>query len=76
MMENTTISEFKKNWGTELASAFHLFNEYTLRLEESYNHLQNRVKEIDKEMAYTNAEKYKVISDSRRWQCRFLENWE
>src|SRR3990172_6259801 len=55
MMENTTISEFKKNWGTELASAFHLFNEYTLRLEESYNHLQNRVKEIDKEMAYTNA---------------------
>jgi len=54
-MENTTISEFKKNWGTELASAFHLFNEYTLRLEESYNLLQNRVKEIDKEMAYTNA---------------------
>ena len=55
MMENTTISEFKNNWGTELASAFHLFNEYTQRLEESYNHLQNRVKEIDKEMAYTNA---------------------
>src|SRR3990172_9086668 len=55
MMGNTTISEFKKNCGTELASAFHLFNEYTLRLEESYNLLQNRVKEIDKEMAYTNA---------------------
>src|SRR3990172_7908098 len=55
MMENITINEFKKNYGTELASAFHLFNEYTQRLEESYNHLQNRVKEIDKEMAHTNA---------------------
>ncbi len=55
MIENATIHEFDKKCGTELASAFNLFNQYTLRLEESYNQLQNRVKEIDKEMAYTNA---------------------
>lgn len=55
MTESTVINEPIKNGGTELAEAFHLFNQYTLRLEESYNQLQNRVKEIDKEMAYTNA---------------------
>jgi PAS domain S-box-containing protein len=55
MMENTSIKEFAKNRDTELVAAFHLFNQYTLRLEEAYNQLQNRVKEIDKEMAYTNA---------------------
>ncbi len=54
-MESTANSESIKNCGTELAAAFHLFNQYTLRLEESYNQLQNRVKEIDKEMAHTNA---------------------
>lgn len=54
-MESTANNESIKNCGTELAAAFHLFNQYTLRLEESYNQLQNRVKEIDKEMAHTNA---------------------
>lgn len=53
-MENTTIQENTKNCGTELVAAFHEFNQYTRRLEEAYNKLQCRVKEIDKEMAYTN----------------------
>ena len=55
MMENAPITKFTNNWDTELAAAFHLFNQYTQRLEEAYNQLQGRVKEIDKEMAYTNA---------------------
>lgn len=54
-MESTSIKEFTQNCGTELAAAFHLFNQYTQRLEESYNQLQNRFREIDREMAYTNA---------------------
>ncbi|MDR4509040.1 MAG: ATP-binding protein [Candidatus Brocadiaceae bacterium] len=41
--------------GEDLAVAFNQFNLYTKRLEDAYNQLQNRVKEIDKEMAYANA---------------------
>ncbi|NUO07130.1 MAG: PAS domain-containing protein [Candidatus Brocadia sp.] len=55
MMGNTSIKEFTNNWDTELVAAFQLFNQYTQRLEEAYNQLQGRVKEIDREMAYTNA---------------------
>lgn len=76
-MENAAISEFKKNWGTELATAFHLFNEYTLRLEESYNHLQNRVKEIDKEMAYKNAclkEKVQELDNLTKYSNNLLSS--
>ena len=54
-MDSTSMAEFTKNWGSELATAFHQFNQYTQRLEDAYNQLQGRVKEIDKEMAYTNA---------------------
>ncbi|MCK6467229.1 MAG: ATP-binding protein [Candidatus Brocadia sinica] len=54
MMENASIKEFTKNRDTELVAAFHLFNQYTQRLEEAYNQLQSRVKEIDREMAHTN----------------------
>lgn len=53
-MENASIKEFTKNRDTELVAAFHLFNQYTQRLEEAYNKLQSRVKEIDREMAHTN----------------------
>ena len=55
MIENASINTFTKSWDTELTDAFHIFNNYTQRLEESYNQLQGRVKEIDREMAYTNA---------------------
>ncbi|MFN3531387.1 MAG: two-component system sensor histidine kinase NtrB [Candidatus Brocadia sp.] len=54
MTENTSVKEFTKNRETELVAVFHLFNQYTQRLEEAYNQLQNRVKEIDREMAHTN----------------------
>lgn len=55
MTEDISVKEFTKNRDTELVAAFHLFNQYTSRLEEAYNQLQNRVKEIDREMAHTNA---------------------
>lgn len=55
MEKNLSLKEFTNNWDTELAAAFHLFNQYTQRLEEAYNQLQSRVKEVDREMAYTNA---------------------
>ncbi|MDQ1272825.1 MAG: two-component system, NtrC family, sensor histidine kinase HydH [Planctomycetota bacterium] len=55
MIENASINTFTKSWDTELADAFHIFNNYTQRLEESYNQLQGRVKKIDREMAHTNA---------------------
>lgn len=55
MIENTSLNPVSMKWDYELASAFHVFNQYTQRLEESYNQLQNRVKEIDKEMALANA---------------------
>lgn len=35
MMENASIKEFTKNRDTELVAAFHLFNQYTQRLEEA-----------------------------------------
>lgn len=55
MIENTSLNPVTMKWDTELAAAFQLFNQYTQRLEESYNQLQKRVKEIDKEMALANA---------------------
>lgn len=55
MTEDTSVKKFTKNRDVELIGAFHLFNQYTRRLEEAYNQLQNRVKEIDREMAHTNA---------------------
>ncbi|MBE7444447.1 MAG: PAS domain-containing protein [Planctomycetia bacterium] len=55
MIENMSKNTFAKNWDTELADAFHIFNQYTQRLEESYNQLQDRVEDIDREMAHTNA---------------------
>ncbi len=55
MTENVFAKDFSKNRDVDLVAAFHLFNQYTQRLEEAYNQLQNRVKEIDREMAYTNA---------------------
>ena len=38
----------------ELLTIFDSFNNYAQKLEDSYKQLQNRVKEIDQEMAYTN----------------------
>lgn len=55
MRDTSSVKEFTKNRDTELVAAFHVFNQYTQRLEESYNQLQTRVREIDGEMAYTNA---------------------
>ncbi|KKO18273.1 MAG: hypothetical protein DCC43_00045 [Candidatus Brocadia sp.] len=55
MTETTSLNPMALKCDTELATAFHLFNQYTQRLEESYNQLQRRVKEIDREMALANA---------------------
>ncbi len=55
MRDNTSVKELTKSRDTELVAAFHVFNQYTQRLEEAYNQLQTRVKEIDREMAHTNA---------------------
>ena len=38
----------------ELLTIFDSFNTYAQKLEDSYKQLQDRVKEIDREMAYTN----------------------
>ncbi len=54
-MGSTSLNEFSRCQATDLTAAFHQFNQYTLRLEESYNQLQSRVKAIDAEMAHTNA---------------------
>ncbi len=54
-MNSPSLNELRENWDTELNAAFHLFNQYTQRLEEAYNQLQDRVKVIDREMAYANA---------------------
>ncbi|TVM00231.1 MAG: hypothetical protein CV087_14790 [Candidatus Brocadia sp. WS118] len=55
MIETPSINKLAMKWDTDLTAAFHTFNQYTRRLEESYNQLQNRVKEIDREMALANA---------------------
>lgn len=55
MIENPSINKLTMKWDTDLTAAFHIFNQYTRRLEESYTQLQNRVKEIDREMALANA---------------------
>ncbi len=54
-MKNIAVNKYPKKFRNELATAFEQFNLYTLRLEEAYNKLQSRVKEIDKEMEDTNA---------------------
>jgi len=54
-MGSTALKKSSRHQATDLTAAFHQFNQYTLRLEESYNQLQNRVKAIDAEMAHTNA---------------------
>ena len=54
-MESTPRNTFSRCQTTDLTAAFHQFNQYTLRLEESYNQLQSRVKAIDAEMAHANA---------------------
>src|SRR4030067_331972 len=55
IMERPPLNTFSRCQTTDLTAAFHQFNQYTLRLEESYNQLQNRVKAIDAEMAHANA---------------------
>ncbi|MBM4055530.1 MAG: PAS domain-containing protein [Planctomycetes bacterium] len=53
-MKNIAMNKFPKKFRNELATAFEQFNLYTLRLEEAYNQLQTKVKEIDKEMEEKN----------------------
>lgn len=51
---NQKLDRFNGNGMEELSAIFTDFNSNALRLEESYNQLQNRVKEIDREMALAN----------------------
>ncbi len=57
----------------ELATAFNLFNQSTQRLEQAYMQLQERVKEIDKEMELTN-ERLKRKVEELDGLTRYLNN--
>jgi PAS domain S-box-containing protein len=57
----------------ELAVAFNMFNQSTQRLEQSYLQLQERVREVDKEMELTN-ERLKRKVEELDGLTRYLNN--
>ncbi len=71
---NSYKTKFKQfNNVKELLTIFDSFNTYSQKLESSYKQLQDRVKKIDREMAYTNECLNKKVLELDN-QTRFLNS--
>ena len=74
---NTRLEQHKSS--DDLSAIFENFNENAQRLEASYKQFQNRVKELDQEMAYTNERlnnKVQELNNMTRYLNNILESMQ